>query len=128
MKISQPLPFNFHFFLFINRKRSAYGIRSNRKTNTGRVGEYHNLLFDFDANLPSNTSFDWTERTPHGFHAVILGQYSFNRAIREISSYKTIDRTWLSMGIKRGYWFLELYHLPPRRILHHLKTMRIKRF
>lgn len=126
MKISKKLPFNFHFFLFIRRKRLAYGVRSNRPNND----RYHNLFYDIDTNLSRDAiaEYDWVERTPHGFHAVKLGNYSYKRALEEISKDSTVDRSWLSMGVKRGYWFLELFHLPPSTILRHLTPMKIERF
>ena len=108
--------------------RKAFGISSYRKNNDdGRFSKFHNLLFDFDGPLPRDTDFDWTEKSPNGFHAIKLGQYSIKRVIREMLSYPNIDATHVFLGARRGYWFLETYKPVPSVIADKVCFMEIER-
>jgi len=104
------------------RVRTAVGIISYRKA----TDRWHNLLFDFDGDIPSNTNFDWREETPNGFHAVKLGQYSLKRARKELLE-SGVDTSYVELGYRRGYWFLETFTRPPKEIIRHLRFMRIER-
>lgn len=99
--------------LILCRVRWAYGITSQVPGT-----EDHYLFFDID-HPHFNDFWDWFHplfsknefsgtKTPHGWHFKV---WDVQGTLKEIAGIMLeapqVDITWLSMGLKRGYWFLE---------------------
>jgi len=119
------------FFLFcfnLKKLRKAYGICSKVRGCNG----YHYLLFDCDDKF----NFDWfldhfkepmvCYKTAHGHHVIVFKKVWFSAVPSALLECPFIDNAFVSIGIKRGYWFLES---PPFFTVKHVQAtiMRIER-
>ena len=99
----------FKFELIIRRLRKAYGITSQVKNNNGM----HYLLFDCDTVADDNFFYGKyrepiiSYKTNKGCHYVVLKKVAFTECVKELLECPYIDRKYVTMGILRGYWFLE---------------------
>jgi len=50
-------------------------------------------------------------KTKNGFHAIIWKRFTYRRAAIELILTPFIDLTWVGIGLKRRYWFLETPYL-----------------
>jgi len=103
-----------HLFFFYHYKVSeVYGISSQVKD----LGDAHFLLFDID-NTDADISLEWFYNTyksyrktfyitHNGFHAIVFKAQSFKNTIKEMLDCPYIDKTWVALGIRRGYFFLQ---------------------
>lgn len=64
--------------------------------------------------------------TPHGLHFVSLYRSSFGEIAKHLVDCESIDRTWISIGIKRGYWFLRNWRPLPLFFLERMVLMKIE--
>ncbi len=135
----------FAFYCF--KVRKAYGIKSGTHS--------HYLLMDFDTGgedvakrISGITKAEIMEQvwqnlqsrfpnadklmyeTKNGFHAIVFQKFTFKQAIIEMVKTPYIDLGHVSIGINRGYWFLETKNGIPVRfyVLHpDLEFMVIER-
>ncbi|MEM2567458.1 MAG: hypothetical protein QXH20_03185 [Candidatus Bathyarchaeia archaeon] len=111
-------------FIFMAVKvKKALGIMSRT-----RLGRKHYLILDFDGkNEPPLDAIPFLKtryvyRTRHGWHVITDYPVSFRDfAIRALEL--GADPVWVGIGLKRGYWYLEVKN---KSVLK--KLMRDKRF
>lgn len=58
--------------------------------------------------------------TPHGIHCIVLWGNSFVDTAKMLLEAPCVDKTWVAIGLKRGYWFLK----PTIKLPKAFKVMR----
>ena len=127
----------FAFYCF--KVRSAYGVQSKVQGKD----DLHYLLMDFDTKDARIMNLVWENlrvrfpnsdlflyETKHGFHAIVFAKFSFREAIQQLVKTPYIDLNHVSIGINRGYWFLENPQCIPKKIWEKhqdLQFMKIER-
>ena len=91
----------------------------------------HWLLADFDGDLPNPelalSKFHFSYKTPHGYHGILFKSATFAETAKRLLSIDGIDKTWVSIGIKRGYWFLRTYERVPIQFAGLCTFMKVER-
>lgn len=65
-------------------------------------------------------------KTPHnGTHVLVYKPQSFIETAKEMLDFKYLDFAWFSIGLRRGYWYLENYK--PIPFWNDLTYMEIER-
>lgn len=75
----------------------------------------HHLLIDIDS-FDYTRCIDWLRvhgisvftsyHSPHGFHLVCCGRWSFEELAYLMPLIPDLDSKWFEIGLERGYWFL----------------------
>lgn len=102
--------FPFLFQITCMKLRKAYGVRS-----TSNI-----LLFDVDEQKTFFEAFHWFCKhyplslviqylTKHGYHVIVVSPFkrTFQQQATVLVNNPFVDMKWVSIGLKRGYWFLE---------------------
>jgi len=132
--------FPFFFSLQISKMRYAYGIssivpdtRQNNIFHNPRM-QLHYPMFDCDDQDKARDFEDYISATAeaayilypskHGVHAIIFSPMPFQEVVSTLLACPYVDPSYVAIGIKRGYWFLE-NHVPveSKRVTY----MRIER-
>lgn len=86
--------------------------------------DYHYSLFDFDGVNAKEKLFKVVNKcivcgapfhiypTVHGYHAIVKVPLTFRETANILIASK-VDMNFLTVGLKRGFWFLESSHLFP---------------
>lgn len=100
----------FFFSLTIGRVKKVHGIRSTPNI----------LLFDVDEQKTFFEAFHWFCKhyplslvmqyaTRHGYRVIVVSPFkrTFQQQATVLVNNPFVDMKWVSIGLKRGYWFLE---------------------
>ena len=79
----------------------------------------HYLLFDVDENVKGcDTALTWFKEkygkiiwypTHNGIHVIVLKPQAWVDTLKEMMDCPYVDLTWVALGIRRGYFFLQTY-------------------
>jgi len=108
----------------IQKVRKAIGIYSITKSNPLK----HYALFDLDTKEKDKVlkSIRYMHKkctkaqdfficeTKNGFHMIAFQKYTLIELGKLLLLCPNIDLSWLAIGLKRGYWFLENYKELPK--------------
>jgi len=128
---------NTHFFFkwSFALKRIAIGISSYYPLNP----KWHYGLFDIDSKDYTKeieqylkkwySRIDFAYETPNGLHYLCLTPLDFRTTAKIMLGCPDIDISWFSIGLKRGYWFIENYVPIPKSLndKYPIKYMQIQR-
>ncbi|MEM3423720.1 MAG: hypothetical protein QXE51_04070 [Nitrososphaeria archaeon] len=96
---------NFKIVVYGLLCRNAYGIISRTKK-----GRNHFLILDFDGKKPDLRKIPKVEyfyKTKHGWHVITSQVVSFRKFVK-LALDLGADPKWVGIGLKRGYWFIEI--------------------
>ena len=118
--------FPIFFSLNLSKLRFAYGVSSivpkrkispeGQQPNQSSMPELHYQLLDCDGKQPDDVYY-WllkneeepfiVYQTPHGVHAIVYNPLPFPECAAAMLRVPFADKSHISIGLKRGYWFLE---------------------
>lgn len=130
---------SFSLSLTFFRKREVVGVNSKVPfaVKKGESREHYHLFDIDDALSPEFVDFwkreamgdypHYSYRSPRGVHIISFRRGAFPEVVERILRNPTTDQKWVGIGVKRGYFFLESYSLPPIWTRKQLSFMRIQR-